>query len=86
MAVVEKAKEFWYTYIPSWLPVCGCILAGCWWVASTVTGMQRDIQSLQQQVQQIEQYLRTHHAKSDGDDYIPGVSSLQQPQTDASRF
>jgi hypothetical protein len=75
--MVERAKEFWYTWIPGWMPVCGCILAGTWWISSTVTGMQRDIQSLQEQMKSVEQYLRSHDIKSFFDTQHSGVSYPQ---------
>ena len=83
MVVVEKARELWYAWIPGWLPVCMCILGACWWVSSTVTGMNRDILSLQGRIEllqkrldSIEDYLRTSHDKTG---YFGPQSGLQYP-------
>ena len=75
--MVEKLKATWYEWIPGWLPVCLCILSACWWVSSTVTGMQRDIQSLQKQVESIEDYLRHNHERTG---YLGPNSGLQLPE------
>jgi hypothetical protein len=77
MDLVEQIKEAWYKWIPGWLPVCLAILGGTWWIASTVTGMERDIQSLQEQMKDVQQYLRSEHKKSA---FESPDSRLQYPQ------
>ncbi len=81
--MVERAKEFWYTWIPGWLPICLAILGGTWWVAATVTGMQRDIQSLQDQMKDVQQYMRTEHRKGYLDAPETMYNSHQNQQQDS---
>ena len=59
--MVEKLRETWYQYIPSWLPVILAILTAAWWVSGTVTGMQHDIKSLQDQMKDLQEYVREGH-------------------------
>jgi hypothetical protein len=77
MRLVERAKELWYQWIPGWLPVVLAILSATWWVSATVTGMQRDVKSLQKQVEDIEDYLRHQHSKNYSQNPEPDLESPQ---------
>lgn len=82
MNVVEKAKN-WLQSIPAWLPVVLACIAVCMYIQR----LSDKVDMLEGQMQEVQQYLRSHHAKNDSDDYIPGISSSQQiPSQDARSY
>lgn len=70
--VVEKAKKLWYEWVPGWLP----IVLALSWVAMQYQRNNDRLDTLEHQVKDMQEYLRTEHAKS----YVlPPESMLESP-------
>lgn len=74
MTVVEKIKEAWYKWIPSWLPI---VVALCW-LAMQYQRTNDRLDSLEKQMQAIQEYLRNSHEKAG---YLGPNSGLQLPES-----
>lgn len=66
-AVVERAKELWYQWIPGWLPVCSCIIVGAWWVGQYTQSINDRLKALEEQMKQVQQYISHDHDHLQGD-------------------
>ena len=70
--MVERAKA-WFEWMPGWIPVCITIFGGALWVGQYTQSINDRLNALEEQVKQIQQYMRTQHAKKDinGDTALP---------------
>lgn len=77
--MVERVKSFW-RWLPAWWPVgvgvAYLIYASITWHAQV--DMKLDLQ--ENQITEIQQYLREDHKKTTFTDLYPGISSNQQPE------
>jgi hypothetical protein len=62
--MVEQVKESWYKWIPGWLPVCACICAGAMWIGQYTQSINDRLNSLEKEMQHIQDYLRSHNEKT----------------------
>jgi len=62
--MVEKAKS-WFQGWPPWVPICFTILGAAVWVGQYTQSINDRLKSLEEQVKQIQEYMRTTHAKKD---------------------
>ena len=58
--VVEKAKALWQEWVPGWLPI---VLALCW-VGMQYQRVNDRLDSLEKQMQDLQQYQRSEHRKT----------------------
>lgn len=83
MAVVEKTRDF-FSRLPSWWPVLVGIVWLIWSTATWHADVTSQLKTQEDQIQDIQQYLRHDHDKSAADPFNPGISSVQKPQETAA--
>lgn len=71
--MADKIREFWYQWIPGWLPVVVAIVSAAFWVGQQQQSVIDRLKSVEEQVKAIQDYLRNDHQKG----YLGPSSGLQ---------
>lgn len=64
--MVEKVKR-WFEIMPGWVPICITILSATMWLGRYSQSIEDRVKAMEEQIKAIQEYLRTHHTKNDGD-------------------
>ena len=81
--MVDTIKEFWHDQIPGWFPVLIAIVGAAFWIGQQQQHISDRLDSVEKQIQAMQEYLRTSHAKTD--DGLPPVSSVKPKISVTSR-
>jgi hypothetical protein len=72
--MVERIKQAWFQWIPSWLPI---VMALCW-IAMQYQRVEDRLGILEEQMKAVQSYISTQHEKSYSFPPQTGVQSGQQ--------
>ena len=61
--MVEKANR-WLRELPAWLPIGGSIVFAALWIGQHYQSITDRLDTLEHQMKDVQQYLRTDHMKS----------------------
>lgn len=75
--MVERAKQFWYEWIPGWLPVCTCIIGAAIWIGRYTQGIDDRLKALEEQMKAVQQYISHDHEHSEMPAGYVGQSGIE---------
>jgi hypothetical protein len=77
MEMVEKIRSFWHDQIPAWVPIALTILGAAFWLGQQQQSIADRLHSLEIQMQDVQNYLRSHSTGRDGG---PPISANVPPE------
>jgi hypothetical protein len=78
--LVDTVKR-WFEWMPGWMPVCAAIFGAALWVGQYTQSINDRLNSLEKQMQAIQEYLRNQHSKNS---YEPESRNRQQDNSQTS--